>query len=344
MNKTMTCQLSALLIFTFFGTSAFAQSKPASDWKAVVEAAKREGMVKCACPPRREFAVAFKKGFEDAYPGITVEITAAALPAFPLRVAKEQAAKMFLWDIYTFGPGAEIFDLKNKDGLESMWDYLTLPEVLNDSAWIGGIKDRFLDVEQKHIFGMFFTTSTGTINRDAVPDLKIRSFEDLLSPTLKGKLVSVDPRIGGSGESLAAAVFQRYGREGLKKLFVDQDVLLVKGNLEVAEQVVRKARPISLTSVSPDSQVRYTEAGMKLNIRGFVRSRIGSLRNERILPGDFQESAASKRNQGFCQLAAFPRRPKTHGRGKGRTQRAHRCARNPPRGGAEAGREISQCP
>ena len=107
MNKTMTCQLSALLIFTVLGTSAFAQSKPASDWNATLDAAKREGMVKCACPPRREFAVAFKKGFEDAYPGITVEITAAALPAFPLRVAKEQAAKMFLWDIYTFGPGAE---------------------------------------------------------------------------------------------------------------------------------------------------------------------------------------------------------------------------------------------
>ena len=82
MNKTMTCQLSALLIFTFFGTSAFAQSKPASDWNAIVEAAKREGMVKCACPPRREFAVAFKKGFEDAYPGITLEITAAALAGF----------------------------------------------------------------------------------------------------------------------------------------------------------------------------------------------------------------------------------------------------------------------
>ena len=133
--------------------------------------------------------------------------------------------------------------------------------MLNDSAWIGGIKDRFLDVEQKHIFGMFYTMSTGSINRDVRPDLKIRSFEDLLSPALKGKLVSVDPRIGGSGESLAAAVFQRYGRDGLKKLFVDQDVLLVKGNLEVAEQVVRKARPISLTSVSPDSQLRYTEAG-----------------------------------------------------------------------------------
>src|SRR5574341_2085189 len=179
------------LTLSVWGPSALAQTKPAADWKAVVEAAKREGVVKCACPPRREFAMAFKKGFEDAYPGITVEITAAALPAFPLRVAKEQSAKMFLWDVYTFGPGAEIFDLKSKGGLESLWDYLVLPEVLNDSAWIGGIKDRFLDVEQKHIFGMFYTISTGSINREVHPDLKIKSFEDLLTPAFKGKLVSV---------------------------------------------------------------------------------------------------------------------------------------------------------
>ena len=251
---------------TIFVGSSLAQQKVSADWNKVVEAARREGVVKCACPPRRDFALAFKKGFEEANPGITLETTAATLPEFPLRVAKEQTAKMFLWDVYTFGPGAEIFDLKNRGGLESLWDYFVLPEVLNDSAWVGGIKDRFLDVEQKHIFGMFFTISTGSINRDALPDLKIKSFEELLNPALKGKLISVDPRVGGSGESLAAATYQKYGREGLKKLFVDQDVLLVKGNLEVAEQVVRKTRPISLTSVSPDSQIRYKEAGMKLNI------------------------------------------------------------------------------
>ncbi len=266
MKKSTVCKVVAILALTLCAPPVRAQSKPAQDWQATLAAAKREGVVKCACPPRREFAAAFKKGFENAYPGITVELTAAALPAFPLRVAKEQSANMFLWDVYTFGPGAEIFDLKRKGGLESLWDYMSLPEVLNDSAWIGGVKDRFLDVEQKYIFGMFYTISTGSINRDALPDLKIKSFEDLLSPALKGKLVSVDPRVGGSGESLAAAVFQRFGREGLKKLFVDQDVLLVKGNVEVAEQVIRKARPISLTSVSPDSQLRFKKAGVTLNI------------------------------------------------------------------------------
>jgi ABC-type Fe3+ transport system substrate-binding protein len=259
------------LAVTVFAASSLAQQKPpVADWNKIVEAAKREGVVKCACPPRRDFALAFKNGFEAAYPGITLEITAAALPAFPLRVAKEQAAGMHLWDVYTFGPGAEIFELKNKGGLESLYDYFVLPDVVKDSAWVGGLKDRFLDVEQKHIFGMFFSISTGSINRDALPGLKINSFEDLVSPALKGKLVSVDPRIGGAGESLAAAIYRRYGREGLKKLFVDQDVLLVKGNVDVAEQVVRKARPISLTSVSPDSQIKYREAGVKLNLESLI--------------------------------------------------------------------------
>ena len=82
MKNSTTFKLIAVLILAFLATTAAAQSKPASDWKAVLEAAKREGTVKCACPPRREFAVAFKKGFEDAYPGITVELTAAALPRF----------------------------------------------------------------------------------------------------------------------------------------------------------------------------------------------------------------------------------------------------------------------
>src|SRR5262245_66626422 len=126
MKKSIAIELSALLVLACVGSAA-AQTKSTGDWKTLVEAAKREGTVKCACPPRRDFALAFKKGFEDAFPGMTLELTSATLPEFPLRVAKEQAAQMFLWDVYTFGPGAEIFDLRTKGGLESLWDELVLP-------------------------------------------------------------------------------------------------------------------------------------------------------------------------------------------------------------------------
>src|SRR5262245_8261546 len=151
MKRVTIFESGIFLALVCLGSSVLAQTKPAADWKSLVEGAKREGIIKCACPPRRDFSLAFKKGFEEAFPGITLEITAATLPEFPMRVAKEQAARMFLWDVYTFGPGAEIFDLKNRGGLESLWDYFVLHEVLNDSAWIGGIKDRFLDIEPHHI-------------------------------------------------------------------------------------------------------------------------------------------------------------------------------------------------
>ena len=107
-RKFKLCLVVALFAATAFAESSLAQQKLPSDWNKVVEAAKREGVVKCACP-RRDFALAFKKDFEDAYPGITLETTAATLPEFPLRVAKEQTAKMFLWDVYTFGPGCRDF-------------------------------------------------------------------------------------------------------------------------------------------------------------------------------------------------------------------------------------------
>ena len=63
MKKAIVVALNVLLVLAGFGSAA-AQTKAAADWKTVVEAAKREGTVKCACPPRRDFALAFKKALK----------------------------------------------------------------------------------------------------------------------------------------------------------------------------------------------------------------------------------------------------------------------------------------
>src|SRR5213080_2879909 len=91
--------------------AAAAPAPPASpaDWSAIVAAAKGEGVVNCACPPRPDFSRIIKDGFETANPGIQLEVTAAPLPEFPVRVGKEQDAGMYLWDVYMFGPGPEVF-------------------------------------------------------------------------------------------------------------------------------------------------------------------------------------------------------------------------------------------
>jgi len=67
-RKFKLCLVVALFAATAFAESSLAQQKLPSDWNKVIEAAKREGVVKCACPLRRDFALMSKKDFEDAYP------------------------------------------------------------------------------------------------------------------------------------------------------------------------------------------------------------------------------------------------------------------------------------
>ncbi|MBP1154918.1 MULTISPECIES: extracellular solute-binding protein [unclassified Paenibacillus] len=238
----------------------------ADDWNAIVKAAQEEGTVNCGCPPRPDFTKILKEGFEAAYPGITLEATPATLPEFPLRVVNEQQAGKYLWDVYMFGPGPEIFELKNKGNLEPFLDYVTLPEVLDGSVYEGGLQSAFLDTDKKYIFSMWWHANSIGVNRNMFSDDGIDSFDDLYDPKYKGKIVWVDPRGGGSGSSYAAFVLSKYGKDGLKKILVDQEAMLVKGNVEAAEQLIRGGKGISIPDISYDAFVQYEKAGVKTNI------------------------------------------------------------------------------
>jgi ABC-type Fe3+ transport system substrate-binding protein len=238
-----------------------------ADWAAIVEAAKKEGVVVCGCPPRPDFTRVIKEGFEAAHPELRLEATAAPLPEFFVRVEKEQEAGQYLWDVYAFGATLEMFALKNKGGLAPTREYLVGPDVGTDADWEGGLDARFMDREKKYIFTFWRNVQNQvSINRDVLPTTQIHSFEDLLDPALKGKMVWQDPRIGGSGINFFAAVYQRYGREGARQILVDQEPLLLKGNSEVAEQHIRGTRPLSTNRMSPDAMIPYRDAGVRLNL------------------------------------------------------------------------------
>ncbi len=250
---------------------ASAAAKPSSvaaaaDWAAVVEAAKKEGVVQCGCPPRPDYAKAIKDGFESANPGIRLEAAPAALPEFWVRVDKEQAAKQYLWDIYAFGPTIEMFDQKNKGGMESLRDFMVGPDIGGDAAWDGGMDGPFIDNEKKYVLAYLRQlTSTISINRDLLP-AEISSYQELVNPVYKGKIVWQDPRIGGAGLNFLTAIYEKLGRDAIKKILVDQQPLLVKGQNEVAEALLRGGKPISMPNMSADTAVQYERAGVKMNL------------------------------------------------------------------------------
>ena len=249
------------------GSSSAKPAASASNWQAVVEAAKKEGVVQCGCPPRPDYAKAIKDGFEAANPGIRLETSPAALPEFWVRVDKEQSAKQYLWDIYTFGPTIEMFDQKNKGGMESLRDFMVGPDIGTDADWEGGLSGPFIDNEKKYIFAYLRQlTSTISINRDTLPNADISSYQQLVDPAYKGKIVWQDPRIGGAGLNFLTAIYDKFGRDGIKKLLVDQEAFLVKGQNEVADALLRGGKPISLPNMSADTKIQYDKAGVKMNL------------------------------------------------------------------------------
>jgi iron(III) transport system substrate-binding protein len=289
--------------------SPAASGKPAAgqDWSAVVDAAKKEGVVQCACPPRPDYAKLLKENFEKDVPGIKLQTEAAALPQFWTTVDKEQQAGQYNWDIYMFGPTIEMFGLKDKGAFESFRDYMAGPDIGTDADWEGGLNAEFLDKDKKFIFA-FWRSIVGniSINRDALPQATIRTYDQLADPAYKGKIVTVDPRAGGSGVNFFTDVYHFKGREGLQKLLIDQQTMFVKGVQEQADQAVRGGHPISLTQLQPDSLVQFKQAGVKVNLENVNLDDLPAVSNAGLAPAVFKKPVHPNATKVFINWLLSP--------------------------------------
>jgi len=70
-------------------SSPAASGQTPTDWAAILEAAKREGVVVCGCTPRPDLTRFIKDGFEAAHPDIRLDASPAQLPEFWVRVDAE---------------------------------------------------------------------------------------------------------------------------------------------------------------------------------------------------------------------------------------------------------------
>lgn len=272
------------------GGSASAAPAP-TDWSAIVAAARQEGVVQCACPPRPDYTKLIKDSFEQANPGIQVEASPATLPDIWARVEKEQEAGQYLWDVYMFGPTIEMFALKNKGGFESWRDFMAGPDIGSESLWDGGWDAAFLDNEKRYVFAFWRNvTSQITINRDLLPNAQVRTVDDLLKPDLRGKFAWQDPRVGGSGVSVLTGIYHYQGRDPVKGLLVDQQPMLVRGNADLAEQVIRGGRLLSVGSLNEDTLVQYKQAGVALNLEDVDLDDVPSVSNSGLAPAIFKNN------------------------------------------------------
>lgn len=239
-------------------------------WDQVVAAARQEGKVVLGIPPGPQYEPAIREAFGRAYPGIQVEMVNLHAAQFTARIARERAAGEFAWDAWIGGPDVDVYRLAKEGVFDPLRDDLMLPEVLDDSKWLGGLAGRLSDEAGKYTFNFGARNSEGGyVNRSQIPESQLATYDDLWKPEFRGKIVWQDPRQSGSGVNAAAIILYVYGEQKLRDLWANRQVMISTDERQMAEWVARGRYPIGIGLVYNRGLELLQREGVGLDVRTF---------------------------------------------------------------------------
>ena len=238
--------------------SGLAQTKN-PEWDKVVEAAKKEGRVVVSIPTSAELRKEFESGFQKAFPAIELELSVARGASNINKIAEEQSAGVRGIDLHIGGTSSIITGLLAQNHLEPVMPALLLPEVRDPKHWWGG--HIWADNAKKFIYAFTaYMTETIWHNSTLVKPEEISSWDSLLEPKWKGKMVILDPRSPGSGESTWAFLLRIKGEPYLAKLAA-QEMMVGRNLRQLGENVARGKSAISI-GLSYYTYVPFIKAGL----------------------------------------------------------------------------------
>ncbi|HLQ34735.1 MAG TPA: extracellular solute-binding protein [Chloroflexota bacterium] len=243
-----------------------AASKPApvapsgTSWETTLAAAKQEGKVVVAGPPGDLYRRALME-FQKQYPQISVEYSGLSGRDFSPKVLPERQAGQYLWDIHVGGPETPNFNLKPQSVLDPIKPALMLPEVLEESKWLGGFDDGFMDRERRFTYGFQGDLSQHVyVNRESVPESQLSSVEQLIDAAWKGKISWNDPMAPGSGSGVAGYWLMLKGEDWLRTLY-QQNVTVTADLRQQIQWLVQNRYPIAIGGDS-SSLLDYQRQGV----------------------------------------------------------------------------------
>jgi len=231
------------LAILLFSTGAFAQDT--AKWDALVAAAKKEGKVVVIGPPDTAVRKALPEAFKAKY-GITVEYIGGRGTETAAKLRAERSAGIYTADIAFGGSDSMAGTYYAEKFMAPLKPELIDPDVVNPTKWKKG-KLWFSDPEEMYVLRLFSTAGPIVyINTQQVKPGEVKSAQDLLDPKWKGKISAHDPSISGSGIGQATRFYLELGEDYLKKLYVDQQPVIVRDRRQLTDGVARGAHPISL--------------------------------------------------------------------------------------------------
>lgn len=158
------------------------------------------GSVMLFCSMQEEQILAIKKGFEEKYPGITMDYYFSSTSKVLTKLATERQSGKITADVIWTGDPSDYIDLK---ATHTLSPYIS-PQAIN-------INETFMDEQHYYIGGRLMSVviayNTDLVAEDEVP----RTWEDLLDPKWKGRIVMTDPKGAGSTKYFVSSLMGASG-------------------------------------------------------------------------------------------------------------------------------------
>jgi len=239
------------------GRAADWQAGAGADWQNTLAAAKKEGRVAVAGPPELAGPVsdAFKRDT-----GIEVEFLGGEARDRASRVGREVRSGKVTLDV-TFTGSAEL-PLVKEGFFEDEKARLMLPSVTDPKSWHDG-KLKWVDNTKKFMLQtQEYVSSVPIYDGNSIKPDELTSWQELLAPKYKGKIVAYDPRAGGPGAQITGYIGAAKGIDFLKSLFIGQGVVYSLSSRQMAEWVARGTYYVGLGVLTSD-YLTLTNAGIK---------------------------------------------------------------------------------
>jgi len=241
-----------------------------ADWDQIVAGAKSEGALSLATYAGTGYRV-IVEAFEKAYPGIKVEhsqFQSSSRDYLP-RLLQEQKAGLYTWDVAIMTTQEMLRQAVPIGAAVPIRPLLVLPEVLDDSVWIDGFEGGFTDNGKQWQYSIGRDIESQIwINTDQVKDGEITKLDDLLDPKWRGKMVGGDPRSKGSGFTPTTMMRVVTGSDDIvKKLWVDQEVVVGTDARQLTEFMVRGRYPLGVGAVDRRILADFQAQGLGMNIK-----------------------------------------------------------------------------
>ena len=232
---------AALAMVLALPGAALAQSAPAG-WQQTLEKAKSQKLVLInQGNPAFDAAIdAFSKKY-----GIKVDATVGRPSAVITRIQTEQRNGMFLPDVWWSITGQMTSIGVPADMFAQFEDYMILPEVKDAANWRH--PDYMFGDNKRQVFTHSHEVSRATYrNRDVLPDLKVNSYDSLMDPRLKGRIVMRDSSLPNAGSYALAPIYKAKGADFLLNFLKTQQPRVFDNAEQLDTQIIRGSAALAI--------------------------------------------------------------------------------------------------